>query len=165
MAVRPTRIVERLLWIARSGQQAHPKGREWSGVHLERLGVVSTPSRRDEKALLKGMDRSGGPPGGLLVVSSPFYRAGRGWEVLPEVWEWSRGPPGGLLVVGSPFRRVGRGWEVLREGRGWSGGPPGVPGVDGRPYPRAGSGNEAILGSQKWSAGPPRRPGVVRTPS
>ena len=56
-----TRIVGRLSRIAGSGRQAYPYGWEWSGVHLERLGVVSTPSRRDGngwEAVLKGTDRS-----------------------------------------------------------------------------------------------------------
>ena len=51
------------------------------------------------------------------MVEIPSWRAGRGWEALPEDWEWSGGPAKGPGVVGRPTQRVGTGREAITEGR------------------------------------------------
>ena len=85
------------------------------------MGEVGSHSRRGEKsgAIQEGQEGSGGPSREPEVVG----RVGRGWEALPESWEWSRGPPGelggseGQGVVGRPSWRVGSGQEAIPEGR------------------------------------------------
>ena len=61
-------MIRRPSWRFRSGQEALPKVREWSG----------------------------GPPGGLGVVGRPFWRSVGGRKALREVQEWLGGPLGGM---------------------------------------------------------------------
>ena len=108
--------------------------------------------------------------------------SGRGWDVLPDVWEWSRGPLGclGALpdvreksgcpprclgvvrrpsgMAGRPSRMSGSGRDVILDVREWSGGPLGWPG-DPPGCPRVvESGREAHLDVREWL-------GVVGRPS
>ena len=63
---------------------------------------------RGQEALPESQERLGGP-GEVRRLS---WRAGRGWEALPEDWEGSGGYPGGLGKVGSPSQMARRGREL-----------------------------------------------------
>ena len=76
-------------------------------------GVVRSPSQRarsGQKALLKGREWWGGPPGGPGVVES-----------LPEHREWSEGTLEGPGVVKRPSWWAGSGWEDFPKGQEWLG--------------------------------------------
>ena len=95
-------------------------------------------SRSGRVALGDARECSGGPPGSLRVVGSPYRLSGSdrdalgdvgsGREALPEVWEWSGGPP-----------------DVQE----WSGSPPECSGVVERPSLMFGNGREALQNVQE----------------
>ena len=85
-----------------------------------------------------------------------------GWEVLPDVREWTGDPPGCPEVVGKTSRMSGSGLEALPDVRECSGGTPGCLLVVGRSSWKYQSGWEpltggweAFLDDRAWSGGPP----------
>ena len=112
----------------RSGREALSEGcEELEGLPgmpggLWRLSRWPTIGR---ESVLEGQEGSGGPVGGLRGFGARWHgrlaqKARRGWEDLPEGWEWSGGLPRGPGVVGRPHPegREGSGGPIRMAGRG-----------------------------------------------
>ena len=68
----------------------------WPSMGAE---VLSRWVGRCRRIFPEGREGSGGHPGGLVGVGSPYWRTDRGREAIPEVWEGSGGPPGGRKTI------------------------------------------------------------------
>ena len=74
-------------------------------------------SRSGREALPNVREWSGGPPGCPGLVGRPNWMSVSGLEANAEVWEWSGGHPGCPAVIWKPSQMSGSDRESLPDGR------------------------------------------------
>ena len=112
-----TRVAKRPSQMYGGGREVFPDFRDRSEIPPGCASVVGIPYT------MSAIGREA--PYMSRMVKRPSRMSRSGWEVFPDIREWSGEPSRSPGVVWRPFRMSGSGQEAFADVQEWSGGPPG----------------------------------------